>query len=107
MMLAGAAFAVGCALSAAAPGIALFLAGRVLQGCAAGWIGGLIYVALALLFPGRHLPRAFALCTSVWGIATFAGPLLGGLFADAGHVARACSGCSPARPFCSPPPASC
>ena len=36
MMLAGAAFALGCGLSAAAPDIALFLAGRVLQGCAAG-----------------------------------------------------------------------
>jgi hypothetical protein len=84
MMLAGAGFAIGCALSAAAPGIALFLAGRVLQGCAAGWVIGLIYVALAILFPGRHLPRVFALLTSVWGLATFAGPLVGGLFADAG-----------------------
>jgi len=84
MMLAGAAFAIGCALSAAAPGIALFLAGRVLQGCAAGWVCCLIYVVLALLFPGRLLPRVFALCTSVWGVATLVGPLLGGLFADAG-----------------------
>lgn len=83
MMLAGAGFAIGCGLSAAAPGIFLFLVGRALQGCAAGWVIGLIYVALAILFPGRHLPRVFAILTSVWGIATFAGPLLGGLFADA------------------------
>jgi len=84
MMLAGAGFAIGCAMSAAAPGIGLFLAGRVLQGCAAGWVIGLIYVALAILFPARHLPRAFAILTSIWGVATFAGPLLGGMFADAG-----------------------
>jgi MFS family permease len=84
MMLAGAGFAIGCAMSAAAPGMGLFLAGRVVQGCAAGWVIGLIYVALAILFPGRHLPRVFAILTSIWGVATFAGPLLGGLFADAG-----------------------
>ncbi len=84
MMLAGAGFAIGCAMSAAAPGIGLFLAGRALQGCAAGWVVGLIYVAIAVMFPARHLPRVFALATSVWGIATFAGPLVGGLFADAG-----------------------
>jgi len=30
------------------------------------------------------LPRVFAILTSIWGIATFAGPLVGGLFADAG-----------------------
>jgi len=84
MMLAGAGFTIGCALSAVAPDIILFLAGRVIQGCAAGWVIGLIYVALAVLFPGRHLPRVFATLTSVWGVATFAGPLVGGLFADAG-----------------------
>ena len=65
MMLAGIAFAMGCLLSALAPGIGLFLAGRVVQGCAAGWLVGLVYVALAQLFPDRHLPRVFAILTGI------------------------------------------
>ncbi|HYD36095.1 MAG TPA: MFS transporter, partial [Allosphingosinicella sp.] len=84
MILGGTVLTAGCLLSASAAGIVLFLAGRVLQGCAAGWIIGLIYVALGVLFPQRHLPRTFALVTSVWGVATLMGPLIGGLFADAG-----------------------
>lgn len=84
MMFAGSVLAIGCVMTAAAPGIALFLLGRALQGCAGGWLIGLIYVALAMLFPARHLPRVFALATSVWGVATLSGPMIGGVFADAG-----------------------
>ncbi|MES2444363.1 MAG: MFS transporter [Pseudomonadota bacterium] len=84
MSLAGLVLALGCALTALAPDMAWFLAGRVLQGVAGGWVLGLIYVAMATAFPPHHLPRLFALTTSVWGVATFVGPLLGGLFADAG-----------------------
>ena len=93
-------------MSAAAPGIGLFLAGRVLQGCAAGWVLGLIYVALAILFPGRHLPRVFAILTSVWGVATFVGPLIGCCSPMPEHGV-VCSCCSPAKPCCSPPPPCC
>lgn len=84
MRLAGISFAIGCGLSALGSGIGVFLVGRAVQGCAAGWLSGLTYVALATLFPVRHIPRIFAILTSTWAIATVAGPVLGGMFADAG-----------------------
>lgn len=80
---AGLVYAAGCALSAWAPGIGLFLAGRLLQGIGAGWVSGFSYVAVGVLFPERHLPRTFAAISGVWGVATLVGPLVGGLFAQA------------------------
>ncbi|WP_051248456.1 MFS transporter [Inquilinus limosus] len=82
--IAGLAFALGCVLSAAAPTIGLFLVGRVLQGVGSGWVAGFSMVAIALLFPERHLARMFAVASGIWGIATILGPLIGGLFAQAG-----------------------
>lgn len=80
---AGLLTAVGCALSAAAPNIGLFLAGRLLQGLGTGWISGFSMVAIALLFPERSLAQVFAAVSGVWGVATVLGPLVGGLFASA------------------------
>ena len=77
--LAGAIMAVGCVMSALAPDITMFLAGRVVQGLGSGWISGFAMVAIALLFPERHLARVFAAVTFVWGVATVLGPLVGGL----------------------------
>lgn len=84
MALAGLVLALGCALSALAPNMAVFMAGRVLQGVAGGWVLGLVYVAMATGFPSHQLPRLFALANSVWGVAIVLGPLIGGLFADLG-----------------------
>jgi hypothetical protein len=81
---AGAIMAAGCVMSALAPDIGTFLVGRLIQGLGSGWISGFAMVAIALLFPERHLARVFASVTFVWGIATVLGPLFGGLVLEAG-----------------------
>jgi MFS family permease len=77
-------YAAGCALSAWAPDMGTFLAGRVLQGIGGGWVAGFCSVAIGLLFPDRLVARVYAAITGIWGIATLVGPMIGGGFADAG-----------------------
>ncbi|MDP3173516.1 MAG: MFS transporter [Phenylobacterium sp.] len=81
---AGGVYAVGCALSAASPDMFAFLAGRLVQGLGAGWLMGFCYAAIGSLFPARLLARVFGALTTVWGVATLLGPMVGGLFAEAG-----------------------
>jgi len=81
--MAGVIMAVGCVMSALAPEVGTFLAGRLIQGLGSGWISGFAMVAIALLFPERHLARVFAAVTFVWGIATVLGPLFGGAVLEA------------------------
>ena len=82
--LAGVIMAGGCVMSALAPDVGTFLAGRLIQGLGSGWISGFAMVAIALLFPERHLARVFAAVTFIWGIATLLGPLFGGLVVEGG-----------------------
>lgn len=82
--LAGLVMVAGCVVSALAPNVGLFLGGRLVQGLGSGWISGFSMVAIALLFPERHLARVFASVTFIWGIATVLGPLFGGLVLQGG-----------------------
>lgn len=77
-------YASGCVLSALAGDMTGFITGRILQGLGGGALAGLCQVAVGVLFPERSLARVYSGVSSVWGAATLAGPLLGGLFADAG-----------------------
>jgi predicted MFS family arabinose efflux permease len=83
--LAGAVMVAGCLVSAAAPNVGVFLAGRLVQGLGSGWISGFSMVAIALLFPERHLARVFSSVTFIWGVATLLGPLFGGLVLEGGN----------------------
>ena len=85
MVAAGVLTAVGCAVSALAPGMIVLVAGRAVQGLGAGWIVGACYAAVGAMFPARHLARIFGVMTSVWGVATVLGPLVGALFAEGDH----------------------
>ena len=83
--LAGLIMAGGCVMSALAPGVGVFLTGRLIQGLGSGWISGFAMVAIAFLFPERHWARVFSAVTFIWGIATVLGPLFGGVVVQTGN----------------------
>ena len=73
---------MGCAL---APAMHWLLAGRAVQGFGGGLLAALSYALIQLVFAQRLWPRAVALVSGMWGVATLCGPAVGGLFAQAGH----------------------
>ncbi len=81
MACSAAVYVLGCAISALAPDMVVFLIGRLVQGVGAGWIVGLCYVAVRVSFPDSMWAKVFAVIAGVWGVATVLGPLVGGLFA--------------------------
>jgi MFS family permease len=77
-------YAFGCCLSAMAPNMPLMLVGRLLQGSGGGSLVALAFVAMEHLFPTRIAVRLLAVISTVWGVAAFTGPLIGGFFAALG-----------------------
>ena len=81
---AGILFALGCVVSALAPDMGVMLVGRFVQGMGGGGQLALVFVALDRLFPNAMMPKLVALTSAVWSVSAFCGPLVGGLFANAG-----------------------
>lgn len=75
-------FEVGSIISASAPTAEAFIVGRLVSGAAAGglWCGTLTLMAHAVSPSKRHL--YVSVVTSMYGVASVAGPLLGGIFTD-------------------------
>jgi EmrB/QacA subfamily drug resistance transporter len=75
-------FCAGSLVAGLAPSMALLVVGRALQGVGAGGILSLSLVIFGDLFPGPRRGRMQGLITLVWGVASIAGPLLGGVIVD-------------------------
>ncbi|MEO6984035.1 MAG: MFS transporter [Paralcaligenes sp.] len=78
-------FALGTAVCATAPSMRWLLVGRTAQGFGGGILLGLSYASIRIVFEDRLWPRAMALVSSMWGVATLLGPAIGGIFAQTGH----------------------
>jgi MFS family permease len=75
-------FALGTLLCALAPSMPVLLLGRLIQGVGAGTLSALSFTMVRTLFHQRLWSRALSLTSAAWGIATLAGPAIGGVFAQ-------------------------
>src|SRR3546814_1550765 len=78
-------FVGGTTACALAPAMPWLLAARTVQGLGGGLLLGLSYSAVRMVFDERLWSRAMVLVSSMWGVATLAGPAIGGIFAQTGH----------------------
>jgi EmrB/QacA subfamily drug resistance transporter len=83
MYLTGVAiFLLGSVLSGAATSMVQLIAWRALQGLGAGCIIPLSMTIVGELYTLEERPRTQALFSGVWGVASIAGPLVGGYITD-------------------------
>lgn len=82
--LAASAFMLGSLLCAIAPTMPMMLVGRAVQGLGGGFLFALSYAMINLVFQQSLWPRAMALISGMWGVATLIGPAIGGVFAEMG-----------------------
>ena len=75
-------FAAGSLAAALAPAMEVLLVARVLQGLGGGLLAGLGYAVIRDALPERLWTRATGLVSAMWGLGTFVGPAIGGLFAQ-------------------------
>ncbi len=69
-------FALSSLAAAAATSMPMLVVTRVLQGASGGAVISVAIAAVALVYPGHLMGRAFAANSNVWGILGFAGPAI-------------------------------
>lgn len=75
-------FELGSILCAAAPSSSVLIGGRLIAGAGGAglYVGTLVLISHAV--PIRRRPFYLSIVTSMFGVASFTGPLLGGVFTD-------------------------
>src|SRR5436853_4635482 len=85
MLVAIGLFLAGSAVSAAAPDMAMLIAGRTLQGIGGGGIVPMVQTTVAGMVTPRERGLFQAYMGSAWIVAGVVGPVLGGIIADQLH----------------------
>ena len=75
-------FVVGSLIAGFAPNVTLLLVSRIAQGVGAGGMGALAMIVMAAMIPPREMGRYSGVFGAVFGAATIAGPLVGGVLVD-------------------------
>ncbi len=75
-------FLAGSVVSALSPNMFVLIAGRAMQGLGGGGLIALAQTVIGDLVPPRERARYAAWISGTWAVASIAGPLLGGYFAE-------------------------
>jgi len=75
-------FVAGSLIAGFTPDVGVLLVSRVVQGIGAGGMSALAMIVMAAMIPPRELGRYSGVFGAVFGVATIAGPLIGGLLVD-------------------------
>jgi EmrB/QacA subfamily drug resistance transporter len=78
-------FLLGSVVSAVAPNMLILIIGRAIQGAGGGGLFTLAQTIIGDLVPPRERARYAAWISGTWAVASIAGPLLGGTFAEHLH----------------------
>ena len=75
-------FVLGSLIAGFTPNVGVLIISRVAQGVGAGGMSALALIVMAAMIPPRELGRYSGMFGAVFGVATIAGPLIGGVLVD-------------------------
>jgi EmrB/QacA subfamily drug resistance transporter len=75
-------YVAGSLIAGLTPNVGILIVSRVVQGVGAGGVTALALIVMAAMIPPREMGRYSGLFGAIFGVATIAGPLIGGVLVD-------------------------